>query len=70
MKVEKTPTSQKAKSDPAQGVQVTVRALTVNTSNRLKGKLRSSLKQCGFTVFSVVSNLPNCQLLGNPNQAD
>lgn len=53
MKEEKTPTSQKAKSDPAQGVQVTIRAFTVNTSNRLKGKLGSSLKndelkECGF----------------------
>lgn len=46
MKEEKTPTSQKAKSDPAQGVQVTIRALTVNTSNGLK--LRSSVKQCDF----------------------
>lgn len=48
MKEEKTPTSQKAKSDPAQGVQVTIRALTVNTSNGLKDKLRSSVKQCDF----------------------
>lgn len=44
MKEERTSTSQKAKSDPAQGVQVTVRALTVNTSNGLKDKLRSSVK--------------------------
>lgn len=48
MKVEKIPTSQKAKSDLAQGVQVTIRALSVNTSNRLKGKLRSALQHCGF----------------------
>lgn len=46
MKEKKALTFQKAKSDLAQDVQVIVRALTVNTSNMLKGKLRSSLKQC------------------------
>ena len=46
MKEEKAMTFQKAKSDLAQDVQVIVRALTVNTSNMLKGKFRSSLKQC------------------------
>lgn len=46
MKEEKALTFQKAKSDLAQDVQVIVRALTVNTSDMLKGKLRSSLKQC------------------------
>lgn len=46
MKEEKVMTFQKAKPDLAQDVQVIVRALTVNTSSMLKGKLRSSLKQC------------------------
>lgn len=44
MKEEKALTFQKAESDLAQDVQG--RALTVNTSNTLKGELRSSLKQC------------------------
>lgn len=39
-------TFEKAKSDLAQDVQFIVSALTVNTSNMLKDKLRSSLKQC------------------------
>lgn len=63
MKEEKTPTLPKAKSDPAQGVQATVRAFTVNTSNRLKGKLRSSLKQW-FQTYQIASSL------SDPKQAD
>lgn len=39
-------TFEKAKSDLAQDVQFIVRALTVNTSDMLKDKLRSTLKQC------------------------
>lgn len=46
MKAEKALTFQKAKSDLAQDVQVIVRALTINTSDMVKGKLRSSLQQC------------------------
>jgi len=46
MKRDKVPTFQKAKSNLAQGIHVIVRALTVNTSSMLKGKLRPSLKQC------------------------
>lgn len=38
-------TFEKAKSDLAQDVQFIVRALAVNTSDMLKDKLRSSLKQ-------------------------
>lgn len=56
MKEERTSTSQKAKSDPAQGVQVTVRALTVNTSNGLKDKLRSSVK-LWFQTYRIGSSL-------------
>lgn len=63
MKEKRTPTSQKAKSDPAQGVQVTIRAFKVNTSNRLKGKLSSSLK-LWFQTYQIASSLLD------PNQAD
>lgn len=51
-------TFQKAKPDLAQDVQVIVRALTVNTSSMLKGKLRSSLKQQTYLIFSSFSD-PN-----------